>query len=87
MKSPKEISKAQKITNAWGMKKYPDSVEGTTFRVETETRSDGYCDTCWYEYQAVIVYATAPGEREKEIAELSTSMGDLLNEMLEDYVP
>jgi len=69
---------AQELINAWGRKKYPAYANAKTFTLEAEKRSDGYCETCWNEYAAVIVYADY-----KEVAELgSTSIANIINEIL-----
>lgn len=66
----------------WGRKKYnlPDNA---TVLIEQETRGEGFCDTCWYEYEAMVVYSVIDGKRE-EIDELHADMASLLREILDD---
>lgn len=80
---PPQLTKAQELINTWGAKRHENLPYGTQFRLETETREEGYCETCWSSYQAVILYATEPGGYEKEIEEMgSVELHVLLNDIL-----
>lgn len=58
--------------------------EAVKFEIEQETRSEGYCETCWHEYAAVIVYAVDEKGRRTEIYEdRYTSLVYLMLEILE----
>jgi hypothetical protein len=48
------------------------------------TRSDGYCDTCWYEYNVVeIDYLDSTGN--KHSWEYSGKFGELIQYLTSDY--
>lgn len=58
--------------------------EAVKFEIEQETRSGGYCETCWYEYVAVVVYAVdANGTRIEIYEDSDASLVDLMQEILE----
>lgn len=72
------MNKAQELINAWGRKKFPNAPKDKDIRFETETRTDGYCETCWSTYAVVVVYAGYT-----ELGELSNvAISDILNEIL-----
>lgn len=70
------MATAQDYKNAWGKEKY--GKEGV-YTFEAETRSDGYCETCYSEYAVVAVYCNL-----KEVGELrDVSIDQLINEVIE----
>ena len=71
------------MIDKWGQKKYK-MAEGTKFWIEQESRSGGYCETCWYEYEVMVVYADVDGRR-TQIDELRTNLSEMLNEIMDAY--
>lgn len=47
---------AEDFINEWGCKKY-NKPAGTVFRLVEDTHEGGFCETCWYSYDVVDVYA------------------------------
>lgn len=68
---------AQELIDAWGAKHYP-KYAGKTFRLDMEKRSGGYCETCWYEYECVVVRAGG-----KVVTEIERSLHELLMEIMD----
>ena len=71
------------MIDKWGQKKY-NMAEGTKFWIEQETRSGGYCETCWYEYEVMIVYAEIDG-RQTKVGEINTTLPEMLNEIMDAF--
>lgn len=69
----------------WGMKKYANRnlPEGTKFRIERDERSGGYCDTCHYYYEVVVVYIKQPNGDWDQFDELSTDLAEIMREVLD----
>lgn len=69
----------------WGMNKYAqlDLPEGTKFRVDREERRDGYCETCYYDYEVVVVYIKQPAGEWVKLDELSTDLAEIMREVLD----
>lgn len=61
----------------WAQKKY-ELPAGTEVTIEQETRSGGYCETCWYSEEVMVVYANG-----KEIDTLYTDLASILTEILD----
>lgn len=70
----------------WGQKKYGKDYnlpEGCTFRIEQETRSGGYCDTCWYEDEVTAIYVTEPGQEERKLVDEYEDLAYYMREILD----
>ncbi|QGH75794.1 hypothetical protein L3Y25_gp065 [Gordonia phage Syleon] len=78
---------------AWAVHKaeqagqWPEDAEGITAETEQETRSDGYCDTCYYEYEVTVVrinYRVGKGRVRSLTVDLgSMSTSDVIQDVLE----
>lgn len=68
----------------WGRKKYNLPDNATVF-IEQETRSGGYCETCYYEEEVMVIYSEVDGKRTK-LAERSVDMATMLREILDAVV-
>lgn len=68
----------------WGRKKYnlPDNA---TVLIEQEARSGGYCETCYYEEEIMVIYSEVDGKRTK-LDETYRDMASLLREILDSVV-
>lgn len=53
------------------------------FTLEQETRNSGFCETCWDEYAAIILYAVDEEGGETELWETDSSLVDLMAEVIE----
>ncbi len=54
------------------------------FEIDQEKRSEGYCETCWSEYTAVVVYAVdAKGKRTEIWEHTDVSLVELMQEILD----
>lgn len=82
MSDKNQLTEAQRLINLWGQRKYPKFPDAT-FRFETETRDDGYCETCSSPYSVVVIYARPVNGREEEVGELrDVYIHDVLSDIL-----
>lgn len=65
----------------WGRAKYNLPDNATVF-IEQETYYGGFCETCRYEEEVMVVYSEVGGERTK-VDELNTDMASILREILD----
>lgn len=69
------------VIDKWAQKKYNRPV-GTEFLIKQETKSGGYCETCWYEYEAIVIYEVVNGSL-VEIDEMDIDVPTLINEIFD----
>ena len=72
--------KVNKLIRAYVQRKYPDLNVTDTDRVtiEQERRSEGFCETCWYEYEVWVVYVNG-----KKVHEFENDLASIINQILE----
>lgn len=89
MKASTSSNLVTEMVGKWARKRFAHNttdafVNADHFKLEQETRSEGYCETCWSEYAAVVLYAVDKEGRETEIyVESYADLMDILNEVLE----
>jgi hypothetical protein len=66
----------------WAQKKY-NLPEGTECLIKQETRAGGYCETCWYTEEVMVVYMFEDGAL-VELDTLYTDLASMLNEILSE---
>jgi hypothetical protein len=66
----------------WAQKKY-DFPAGTEFLIKQETRTGGYCETCFYSEEVMVVYRFDDQGALVEVDSLYTDLASILNEILD----
>lgn len=68
-----------KILRKYVQVKFPEFNVADTDKVEIlrETRSDGYCETCSYDYEVWVIYINS-----KPVKEFDDDLASILNEIL-----
>ena len=69
------------VIDKWAQKKYKRPA-GTEFVIKQESKSGGYCDTCRYDYETMVVYEVVGGSL-VEIDEMYMDMPSILNEIFD----
>lgn len=72
--------KVNQLIRGWVQKKYPNLnvIDSDTVRLKQETRSGGYCETCYYEEEVWVVYVNG-----KSVHTFDSDLASILNEILE----
>lgn len=68
------------LVDKWAQKKY-NKPEGTKFFIQQETLSSGYCETCYSEYEAIVVYESINGKM-TQLDDFRMEFSEILNEIL-----
>lgn len=66
----------------WARKKY-DLAPDATVKIESETFYSGYCETCSYEEERMVVYVKNKHSWDK-IDDMRSDLASLLKEILDD---
>lgn len=79
---------AHPAIDKWARKKFKDTFGGgdwadATFRVEQETYSRGYCETCGYDEEVVEIFVKQPGQKERLLTSITTDLATIMQEILD----